>query len=259
VPGDSSMRAREELPFRRSMIAQTLTRPYPVSVPMVVLVLLVPVYLFIPDLTPVRTFHAPELALDRIVPLQPAWALVYGALYLFLILLPVFVVRQHEQIRRTVFAYLTVWLTAYLCFLVYPTMAPRPAEVTGKGFLVWALQSLYSSDPPYNCLPSIHVAHSFVSALTCYRIHRGTGIATLLCATLVGVSTLYTKQHYVVDVIAGIVLAFLAYVVFLRKYPGDEVPELDRRLAPVLALLTIAVAGFGVVCFWVVYRLSGEA
>jgi hypothetical protein len=32
---------------------------------MVLLVLLVPVYLFLPDLTPVRTFSRPELPLDR--------------------------------------------------------------------------------------------------------------------------------------------------------------------------------------------------
>ena len=65
---------------------------------------------------PDRTLHMPEVALDRVVPLQPAWALVYGSVYLFLIILPVFVVRQQEHIRRTVFAYLMVWLAAYVCF-----------------------------------------------------------------------------------------------------------------------------------------------
>src|SRR5260370_6851007 len=65
-------------------------------------------------------------ALDRLVPLQPAWALVYGSLYLFLILLPAFVIRHQEQIRRTVSAYLTVWIAAHVCFLLYPTVTPPP-------------------------------------------------------------------------------------------------------------------------------------
>ena len=69
-----------------------------------------------------------------------------------------------------------------------------------------------------------------MSALTCYRVHRGVGIAAALCASLIGASTLYTKQHYVLDVIAGILLACLAYVVFLRNYPREKIPELDRRL-----------------------------
>jgi membrane-associated phospholipid phosphatase len=233
---------------------QSLNRPYPVTLSMIVLVSLIPFYIFIAELLPGRTLHVPELALDRLLPLQPAWALVYGSVYLFLILLPVFVVRQEEQIRRTVLAYLMVWIAAYVCFLVYPTMAPRPAKVLGEGFGVSGLRFLYQADPPYNCFPSLHVAHSFVSALTCYRVHRGVGIAATLCASLVGVSTLFTKQHYLLDVIAGIVLACVAYLVFLRKYPGAEVPELDRLLAPVFAAGIAGILGLVVACFWLVYH-----
>ncbi|HEX7184019.1 MAG TPA: phosphatase PAP2 family protein [Thermoanaerobaculia bacterium] len=238
------------------MVVQALTRPYPVTFSMVVLVSLVPFYIFIAELLPGRTLHVPELALDRVIPLQPTWALVYGLLYLFLILLPVLVIRQEEQIRRTVLAYLMVWIAAYVCFLVYPTRAPRPAKVLGEGFAVWGLRFLYSADPPYNCFPSLHVAHSFVSALACYRVHRGVGIAAALCASLVGLSTLYTKQHYILDVIAGIFLACVAYIVFLRNDPRAEIPELERRLAPVLALGIIGILGLVVVCFWVVYQRS---
>lgn len=237
------------------MVAQSLMRPYRVTIPMVVLVLLVPLYLFIPELMPGRTLHVPELALDRVIPLRPAWALVYGSLYLVLIVLPVFVVRQDEHIRRTVFAYLMVWIIAYVCFIVYPTVAPRPASVIGEGFAVWSLRSLYGADPPYNCFPSLHVAHSFMSALTCYRVHRGVGIAATLSASLVGVSTLYTKQHYALDVISGIVLACVAYFVFLRNNRA-EIPRVDRRLAPVFALGLIGIIGIGVACFRVVYQLE---
>ncbi len=244
--------------FRWREVAESLTRPYPVRLPMVVLVLLVPFYIFIADLARSGTPHVPEIALDRLVPVMPVWALVYGALYLFLILLPVFVVRDDAQIRSTVYAYLMVWIAAYVCFLVYPTVAPRSDEVIGEGFAAWGLRALYSSDPPYNCFPSLHVAHSFVSALTCFRVHRQVGIAAILCASLVGVSTLFTKQHYIADVIAGILLAVVAYAIFLRRHTRDNVAELDRRLAPAVTLLTAAIAGVGLACFWVFYLLTGQ-
>lgn len=223
---------------------------------MVLLVALVPLYLVIAGRGFGGAEFAPELALDRLIPLSPTWALVYGALYLFLILLPVFVVQQAELIRRTVWAYLSVWLLSYACFLLFPTFAPRPDKVLGNGFGVWGLRFLYDADPPYNCFPSLHVAHSFVSALACYRVHRALGLVAILCASLVALSTLFTKQHYVADVIAGILLALVAYAVFLRSYSRAHIPTLDRRLAPALALCVTALVGLGVACSWVAYLLT---
>ena len=136
---------------------------------------LAPLYFVIADLTRGRPTYTPEIALDRALSLQPAWMLVYGSLYVFILLLPVLVVRQQELFRRGLQAYLMVMLVAYVGFLLYPTAAPRPAEVLGDGFAAWSLRLAYSLDPPYNCFPSLHVAYSFVSALTCYRVHRGVG------------------------------------------------------------------------------------
>lgn len=59
----------------------------------------------------------------------------------------------------------------------------------------------------------------------------------------VGISTLYTKQHSIVDVIAGMLLACIAYAIFLRNV---RVPAMDRRLAPMLA---IAAAGIVAIAF----------
>ena len=245
--------------FDWGVVSRSLARPYRVPLSMVMLLGLVPFYILIPEFFPPRTRHVPELALDRTLPLMPAWALVYGALYLFLILLPVVVVRQDELVRRTVYAYLLIWLTSYLFFfVVYPTAAPRPEQVMGEGFAVWGLRALYSSDPPYNCFPSLHVAHSVVSALACSRVHGRLGVIAVVSATLVALSTLLTKQHYVLDVVAGGLLAFVAYAIFLRRYPSDKIPEFDRRAAPALAVCVSAVVAAAVVGSWLAYRLSGE-
>lgn len=240
------------------LVVQSLRRPYRVPLPMILLFALVPLYIFIPELFPPQTRHAPALPLDHALPLVPAWSLVYGALYGFLILLPIVVVRQEEQVRRTVFAYLLAWLTAYVFFIVYPTAAPRPDRVVGEGFAVWGLRALYSADPPYNCFPSLHVAHSFVSALSAGRVHRRLGAVALLCAAIVAASTLFTKQHYVADVLAGVLLALIAHAVFLRGTSIEHTPVLDRQAAPALALLTSGVVLFGLLSYWLVYLWGAE-
>lgn len=245
--------------FDWASVSHSLARPYRVPLSLIVLLALVPLYILVPEFYPPATRYAPELALDRALPLVPSWSIVYGALYLFLILLPVFVVRQDDLIRRTIRAYLLVWITAYVCFFIaYPTVAPRPANVTGEGFGVWGLRALYSSDPPINCFPSLHVAHSFVSAFACYRVHRRLGAIAGICASFVGLSTLLTKQHYVVDVVAGIALAALAYGVFLRKPVSPGLVEFDRRAAPSLAWCVAATAVIGVAAAWIAYLWAGE-
>jgi membrane-associated phospholipid phosphatase len=220
------------------------------------LVSLAPLYFVIGDLTRGRIAYAPELALDRAVALRPAWMLVYGSLYVFVVVLPLVVVRERELGHRAMRAYLMVMTVSYLGFLVFPTVGPRPGEVPADGFSAWSLRAIYSIDPPHGCFPSLHVAYSFVSALTCYRVHRRVGLAAALWAALIGVSTLYTKQHYVVDVIAGALLGCVAYILFLRTHPRDSITESGRRSAPfrascVAGIYTVMVAGF-----WIAYRLQ---
>lgn len=240
-------------------IMQSLNRPYPVTMPMVALVMLVPVYLVIADYAKAGSTHAPAIALDNWIPVRAGWALIYGSLYAFLIVIPVLLVRQPQHIRRTVYAYLMVWIVSYIVFLMYPTEASRPAAVAGDGFATWSLRFLYDADPPYNCFPSIHVAHSFVSALTVQRVHKRLGAGAVVCAVLVALSTLYTKQHYIVDVIAGIALALIAYAIFIKKYPAESIPDAERRIAPLMAASAFAVICAGVAAFWIVYQIGGAA
>jgi len=189
--------------------------------------------------------------------LEPAWSLVYGSLFLAA-LLPVFVVHQQELIRRVILAFLAVWLCGYAIFLAYPTIAPDHGKIAESGFFAAALLLIYASDVPYNCFPSLHVAQCFLAALSCGRVHRGVGLVTGLWACLVGLSTLYTKQHYVVDVIAGALLAYAAYWLFLRGYPRNAIPAPERRLAPLLALAAFAVYGLFVLGAWLVYLFGSS-
>lgn len=220
------------------------------------LVSLMPMYFVIAIFTRSRAAYAPEIALDRAIPVEPAWMLVYGSLYVFALVLPLLVVRDVPLVRRAMQAYLFVMLISYAGFLLYPTAAPRSDEVAGAGFTAWTLRMAYSLDPPYNCFPSLHVAYSFVAALACYRVHRALGAGAAAWAALIGVSTLYTKQHYVVDVIAGTFEGLIAYVLFLRAFPREAVSAGHRRAAPLRAAIAAGIYAVMVAGFWIAYWRS---
>lgn len=219
-------------------------------------VALAPLYFAIGIWTRAWPVYRPEIALDRAVPLQPAWMLVYGSLYVFAFLLPVVIVRQPRLFRQTLKAFLAVMVTAYVGFMLFPTAAPRPDVVPGAGFFPWTLRVVYDIDPLHGCFPSLHVAYSFLSALTVYRVHRGVGVAALIWASLIGVSTLFTKQHFVVDVIAGALMAYAAYLLFLRRYPREEVDGIDRRLAPRRAIAVAGIFAVFVAVAWAAFRVG---
>lgn len=220
------------------------------------LVSLAPMYFVIAIFVRTWPMHRPELALDRAIPLVPAWVLVYGSLYVFVIVLPLLVVRDRARVRRAMQSYLLVMLLSYAIFLLYPTAAPHDGTVGGDGFAAWALRILYSMDTPYNCFPSLHVAYAFVAAFASRRVHRGVGNCALVWAALIGVSTLFTKQHYVVDVIAGTAAGCLAYALFLRDDAAESLPDRDRALAVRRALTAAGVFAVMIAGFWVAYHFD---
>ena len=222
------------------------------------LMALLPMYFVIGQVTSEWPHYRPSFALDDLMPLRPEWMLVYGSLYLSGFLLPLVVIRGVELIHQTLKAYLFVMMVSYACFLLYPTIAPRNEEVLITGFAEWSLKLFYDLDQPYGCFPSLHVAYAFVAALACMRMHRLVGIAACGWATLIGVSTVYTKQHYVVDALAGAMTALAAYAVFLRDRPRNGVNDVDRALAPRRAAFVVAAYVAAVVGFWAAYAFRTQ-
>ncbi len=90
----------------------------------------------------------------------------------------------------------------------------------------WADQvyNIYHTDTSFNCFPSLHASISTIIFYAWYRyykikphvITKTIAIATFIIAIGVILSTLFIKQHYIIDEIAGILLAYLVgkYILF---------------------------------------------
>ena len=222
----------------------------------VAFVVLMPAYFLIGQLTASGPHHQPFTWFDRALPLMPSWMFVYGSFYMCAFLLPLMVARGREMFHQALKAYLFVMLVSYAGFWFYPTVAPRVEMATVNGFAEWSLQLFYDLDQPYGCFPSLHVAYSFVGAFACYRVHRRTGLLALAWSVLIGVSTVYTKQHFAVDAAAGAVLGAMSYPLFFRGRPSVPVSDVDRERAPVRAAGVAAAYLSLVGGLWVAYQLG---
>lgn len=217
---------------------------------------LLPMYFVIGQETAAGEHYRPFIPLDHLMPLSPRWMLVYGSLYMAGFLLPLVVVRGRELFRQSMKAYLFVMVVSYVGFVVYPTVAPHGEPLRIDGFASWSLQLFYDIDQPYGCFPSLHVAYAFVGALACHRMHRGVGQLAAVWATLIGLSTIYTKQHYVVDAVVGAILGLAAYAIFLSGRPQDTIEASDRRLSPRRAMYVVMAYAAVIGVSWIAYLLG---
>jgi membrane-associated phospholipid phosphatase len=129
-----------------------------------------------------------------------------------------------DEVKRFVRAYFVLLFIGAVIHLSWPTVYPRalfPAPV--RTFSGRALEWLRGVDLATSCLPSMHVAGSYLAAFSLWHRRRSLFGGYVLWATAIAVSTLTTKQHYLVDVLAGLLLAAALAAVFFW------IPELVIR------------------------------
>ena len=78
-------------------------------------------------------------------------------------------------------------------------------EVTAGGASGWMLGLFQKTCKPYGNFPSMHVGLSVpVIAIIFMALGPALGFIALIWGTLIALSTLFTKQHYILDILAGI-------------------------------------------------------
>ena len=160
----------------------------------------------------------PLTAVDRAVGFAPGALLLYVSLWLYVPLAPgLLAERRQIVLHYRVMAGLA--LVGLGIFLFRPTAVPPP-EVDWTAWPAFAF--LKSADGTGNACPSLHAAFAVFSACWIQRLARGLGarggISLLNAAWCGGIlySTLATKQHVALDVLAGAGLGAAAVLVHFR-------------------------------------------
>jgi membrane-associated phospholipid phosphatase len=166
----------------------------------------------------------PASFLDRLIPFSDKAVWIYLSIYLLMPIGP-FLMANRRQITRYALGVVLISILADLVFLFWPTLCPRP----GAGSTIAAYRTLVSLDYPLHALPSLHAAFAVFSALCAGQVFRELGTPALwrsavwVWALFILFATLLTKQHVIVDVAAGSVLAFGVY--FFVFYQWNSKPK----------------------------------
>ena len=162
-----------------------------------------------------------ETAVDRALPFLP-WAMAGYALAYVVPLALVFLEPTAGGQRQLSRAVLLGYLLAAPFFLAMPVKDADPAVTPATG-AEHALVLNRSLDTTKNAFPSMHVGLAVLLSLIGARRSRAWGWGLSACTVVIVVSTLFVKQHFLVDLPAGALVGLLAFRIVYGG--GDETAE----------------------------------
>jgi membrane-associated phospholipid phosphatase len=147
---------------------------------------------------------------DQNTPLMPWTVWVYLSEYVFFAAVYT-CVKDLEKLNQYFYSFLALQTVSCVIFVLWPTTFPRELyPLTADSSLTYStFAGLRSNDRPSNCCPSLHVSAVYLSTFLFTRTRRGLFPFFFAWATAISLSTLTTKQHYLVDVVAGFLMALL--------------------------------------------------
>jgi membrane-associated phospholipid phosphatase len=157
--------------------------------------------------------------------------LFYGT-YMMHFVLPIILALLVWKLRpkaywQFVTAYLLTSFGAFFVFLLYPTAPPWLASQDGYIPHITRISSAvsgamgitnfpsvynYFAANPVAAVPSLHAAYSTLFSLFIFKLFgRNWGLLSLIYPVLIVFGVVYMGEHYVFDVLTGIILALVAY------------------------------------------------
>ncbi len=177
-----------------------------------------------------RHYHVIHSVFDDILPFCEYFIIPYFLWFLFMaggVLWFIFFCKDHNEYYKLTCA-LAIGMTIFLIVsCVFPNRQDlRPVGFTRSNIFISMVQMLYKTDTPTNVLPSIHVFNTLVLMYALHRNevvrkHRVVHASCWVLSILIVLSTMFLKQHSVVDVSCGILMSFAAQMFVDRVFAPD--------------------------------------
>ncbi|HYT87782.1 MAG TPA: phosphatase PAP2 family protein [Gemmataceae bacterium] len=161
--------------------------------------------------------HITWIPWDEVVPFQPGWVWAYLIPY---IVGPTLVgLMSRETFAWFVPRAIVAVLLSLTVFIIYPTQtAARPPLTLEPGptreLYKWMIEV---DEPPANAAPSLHVSLTCLLALALLRDFRRWWLPIVAGTLVVWAATLFTRQHHLIDVGSGALVACAVVLVWPRR------------------------------------------
>jgi membrane-associated phospholipid phosphatase len=161
-------------------------------------------------------------ALDSAIPVIPIFVIPYNSLqpYIYATLL-LFLLFRTKDFQAAALTMIAVWFVSYAFYYFLQTEVVRPV-LTGTDTFSKMVMAVYAGDNPFNDFPSLHTSLSTIMAIYWVKVNKTLGIIFSVWTALIVAATLFIKQHYIADMLLGLLLAFgfsalFSHLILLKK------------------------------------------
>ena len=182
-------------------------------------------------------YHVIHTWLDDQIPFCEYFIIPYAIWFIFnLIVVGWFVLHAEKHEYYRLITALMLGMTAFLVVsVVYPNRLELRPDFVNTGSLCGKLTAfLYSTDTSTNVLPSIHVYNTVVlchaiNANRTIRRRKGILLSCNVLSIMIILSTMFLKQHSVIDVSLGLVMGMLMQIISDRIFETEEERSFARE------------------------------
>lgn len=180
-------------------------------------------YPLIEALNPASVYHPIHCPLDDRIPFSEWFIIPYALWMVSMVGFCIYTMLYDVDVFKWYMKFLTVSMTiSGIIFLVYPSCQNlRPAEFPRDNLLTRIVAFLYRADTNTNVFPSEHAIGSiavWLAAIRCKRLRAPGKIAAIsILMLLICFSTVFLKQHSILDVIAAVPVCAVSALLCHRK------------------------------------------
>lgn len=183
-------------------------------------------FLYVERFYPAVLYYPVYSPLDELIPFCEFFLIPYLFWFIYLAGIHIYTfLYDIEAFRKLMRFIIFTYSITILIYLLFPTcQLLRPVEFERDNALTRFMAAFYAFDTNTNVCPSLHVVGSLAvmfTGLHCKRLKsRSWRLGFIASAVLISVSTVFLKQHSVVDVVAALPLCLIGYFIVFHKRPA---------------------------------------
>jgi membrane-associated phospholipid phosphatase len=178
-----------------------------------------------------KQFHLVHCFIDDIIPFNEWFVIPYLTWHpLIAIVLLYTLVCETENFRKLSKYFILTFTVTIVIYLIYPTcLELRPETVPMVSILSYIVKFIYTVDTPENVSPSLHIIGMFGMFFWSWDARGKLGlfwkIIMVIATVLIVMSTMFIKQHSVVDVVVALPVAFIGWLLCFRGKEMEDISE----------------------------------